>query len=234
MVKKSQPKLLSILLPVLNDDRVFNTINRLNSILSASETDFEIIVAGIMRHRIDTGSKVTFVSSTGKKGDNIKDGLQSCHGQYVLIMDADLPVTEEGLLDLIAFAGKAEVIVGYRIYSGVHCSSFSYALRYSRTYIFRGLAQHLLPELSGIDPQFGIKLVKRELALKYASLTKPACNLAFDLEFMLRITLDGIIPKALPLLYSHDPNSVINPRRAAAELITCLPRLLKLRNAYQN
>ncbi len=234
MVENSQSMMLSILLPVLNDDRVFKTIIRLEALFSRSETDFEIIVAGIMRRQINTGSKVTYILSTGKKGDNIKAGLQRCHGQYVLIMDADLPVTEDGLLDLLAFAGKAEVVVGYRVYSRIHCKSLSYVLRCLRTYLFRGLVQHLLPELSGLDPQFGVKLVRRELALKYASLTKPACNLAFDLEFMLRIILDGIIPKALPLLYSHDPNSVIKPQRAAVELIISLPRLWMLRKAYQN
>jgi glycosyltransferase involved in cell wall biosynthesis len=234
MVGKSQSKLLSILLPVCNDDRVFKTIIRLEAIISGSDTDFEIIVAGIMSHQVDAGERVTYISSSGKKGDNIKAGLQRCRGQYVLIMDADLPVTEDGLLKLIAFAGKAEVVVGYRVYSRIHCDSLSYALRYLRTYIFRGLVHHLLPELSGFDPQFGVKLVNRKLALNYASLTKPACNLAFDLEFMLRILLDGIIPKVLPLLYSHDANSVVRPQRAAAELIISLPRLCKLRNAYQS
>lgn len=226
------PKLLSLLLPVLNDNRVIRTTERLEEALNARNINYEVLIAGPMKKRIETTGRVIHIATSGRKGDNIVEGLKACRGQYVLIMDADYPITEEGLLRLIDYVDRETVVIGHRIYSRKHDSSLSYAYRTLRTRLFRSLVECVIPEFSGLDPQFGVKLLRRDVALKYACMARASRGLAFDLEFLLRMILDGIIPKTLPLLYLHDQDSVVNPLRAGIELACSLPGLHRMRHCH--
>jgi glycosyltransferase involved in cell wall biosynthesis len=222
---------ISIVLPVLNDDRVFSSIKRLSYLLKNDTASYEIIVSGVMQIGIPLAGQVVHVAGSGRKGDNIIQGLKMCSGDYVLIMDADFPITDDGLLKIIAHAGRDSVVIGYRVFLNTEKQGIIYFLRSCRTYIFRAFASMVIPEFSGIDPQFGVKLIRKDIALKYAFLARKSRGLSFDLDLLLRITMDNFKPKSIPLVYVHSRKSVVNPFGAGIELIYALLRLRSIRKS---
>ena len=223
---------ISIVLPVFNDNRVIASIKRLQYLLHKNVASYEIIVSGAMQIEVLSERQVVRVVGSGRKGDNIVQGLQICSGDYVLIMDADFPITDDGLLKLIAQAGRYSVVIGYRVFSDMGKRSPIYFWRFLRTNIFRFFAGAIIPEFSGLDPQFGVKLIRRDIALKYSFLARESRGLSFDLDFLLRIAMDNLKPKSIPLVYVHSCDSVINPFRAGIELIWALLRLHIVRNGF--
>jgi glycosyltransferase involved in cell wall biosynthesis len=226
-------KRLSVILPVRFDDRVFPTINKLENALRYKQINYEVIISGPLLSSVIESPTLRHITTSGGKGENIIRGLEICEGQYVLVMDADCPVTEQGLLELIDCIGLADVVVGHRCYSitkGRICRKL--VLRQIRTVTFRLIAQSILPELAGLDSQFGVKLIRRNIATKYASLSSSSSGFAFDLEFLLRMLLDGLRPHTIILDYLHQEGSVINPFLVGIELTIALLRLRSLRSNY--
>jgi glycosyltransferase involved in cell wall biosynthesis len=224
---------ISIVLPVLNDDRVIASIERLHCLLKKNNVvNYEIIVSGAMQTEFPSKSQVVRVAGSGRKGDNIVQGVKMCSGEYILIMDADFPITDDGLLEIIAHAGRYSVVIGYRVFPDLEKRSPIYFLRSCRTSIFRSFASAIIPEFSGLDPQFGVKLIRKDIALKYSFLARGSRGLSFDLDFLLRLAMDNLKPKSIPLMYVHSRNSVVNPLGASIELICALLRLHSMRNGF--
>lgn len=210
---------LSIVLPVRLDDRVFETVERIQSFLVSKAVNFEIVVAGCLARPEQLLAPVKFIHSTGRKGDNIVAGVAASSGTYILLLDADLPIKVSDLWLLFIQAPNFDAVLGIRNFPK-NCNVP--LLRVLRTRVFRAIVGVMFPQLRHLDTQFGVKLLRASIAYHLLSEEMYCRGLGVDLELLLKLTTNRNRIHSLRLEYQHASDSVVHSCEAAMELIQTL------------
>ena len=120
-------KLLSVLIPIYNEEKTLDTILDLIGKLNLTDMGFEkeIVVVDdastdnswdiLQRRKSEFASMVRHPINRGK-GAAIRSGLECVSGEYVIIQDADLEYDPEEFRKLLhpVVKGKADVVYGSR------------------------------------------------------------------------------------------------------------------------
>lgn len=211
----------SVIIPVRFDDRVYRTVILIERLLDQNDISHEIIVSG----KLDCPEKLpeyaTFISESGRKGENILSGLRASSGEYVVVIDADLPVKASELLSLIMSADAFDVILPRRSYSfSLKDKDFLVDLfRSFRTWLFRMVVAAFLPSIRMFDCQFGVKCFKASLLRGIVKNGIRLQSLAFDMELLLKLIDKGFRIDCPNMKYVHDSRSVIKSIPAGMELL---------------
>lgn len=211
---------VSVILPVEFDNRVFQSVESLNSFFQEKALDFELIVSGRLQTPKRLGNLARYVIASGKKGDNIVAALNYCTGDYILLLDADLPASVEQVYDLILCAETYDAVLGNRMYPSafpLHQGRlFFLQLRNSA---FRALLQLFFPQLRGYDSQYGVKIFRRQLVRSLVNAGIRRKGLGFDIELSLRLSSCPARVFQMPMRYRHGGHSVVRSIPAAVELL---------------
>jgi glycosyltransferase involved in cell wall biosynthesis len=210
---------LSVLIPVLLDDRVFSTIYLLDDYLNQKFIEHEFVVSGTLSEPKRLPPNVIFISTDGQKGSNLIRGLRACKGETILFIDADLPASCEDILKLVLKSNVFDVVLGYRIFNTPKKSKKIPLLRKLRTTIFKSYVNLLFPSLQKYDTQYGLKVFKAKALRKLLNSKASHYGLVFDLELCVKISQSSFSVFHMKIPYAHADKSVINPVLSTLELV---------------
>jgi glycosyltransferase involved in cell wall biosynthesis len=176
---------LTIIVPIRNEEGDFQFISFLRGF-------FEVIV-------VDDGSDVPVPNSTFRRkkskgyGNAIKWGIRHAKTKYVGIIDADAQYDPNDLIMLYERLKDEDMVIGRRIchQGGV----LRFLGRLGLKLVASTLSWHIIPDLNS-----GVRIFKRNLALRYASLL---CDtFSFTTSLTLCFLLDGLKVKWYPVSFS--------------------------------
>ncbi len=210
---------LSVLIPVLLDDRVFSTIHLLNDYLDQNSIEHEFVVSGMLSKPDRLPPNVIFISTDGRKGSNLIRGFRACKGETILFIDADLPATCEDILKLVLKSSTFDIVLGHRILDKSKRLKKIPFSRKLRTIIFRSYVTLLFPSLQKYDTQYGLKVFEAKTLDKLLNSKISHCGLAFDLELCMKISQSSFSILHMKTPYAHADKSVIEPISSTLELV---------------
>jgi glycosyltransferase involved in cell wall biosynthesis len=210
---------LSIVIPVLLDNRVFTTIHTLGDYLNKNSIEHEFIVSGTLSKPSSLPLNVKFISTNGKKGSNLIAGVGACEGENILFIDADLPATCEDIVRLFLKSKFFDVVLGYRIFNTPKTLKKTPFSRKIRTIVFRLYVSLLFPNLQRYDTQYGLKMFKAKAIRELLKSEIGYTGLAFDVEVCTRISRSNLSVFHMKVAYTHADESVIEPISSTLELV---------------
>jgi glycosyltransferase involved in cell wall biosynthesis len=141
------------------------------------------------------------------KGAAVRTGVLMAEADVIAFVDADLsmdPYVLDLALDLMRTSG-ADVVVGRRVVDREEQP----VIRRACSLVFRRMVATIAPT-GAADPQCACKLFTREAALRvFEPLTIE--GFAFDVEVLLRARGAGLQVAELPVAWTHQPGSTVNP-----------------------
>jgi glycosyltransferase involved in cell wall biosynthesis len=155
--------MLSIVIPAYNEE---HRLERTLSVLVNNFRNIDIVV--VFDGNDDTPKiarkfPVKLIISKNRlgKGGAIKKGILESSGEFVLILDADMPVTIEEIKKIIDLSKEADLVTVYRKFVN---SSY---IRIFLSKAFRIVVKLFFPSLIKIkDFQAGVKMLRRDKALE--------------------------------------------------------------------
>ncbi len=207
---------LSVVIPAYNEERRLPaTLSTVIAHLRSRGRPFEVIVA-------DDGSRAPEVQVLRLphrgKGAAVRAGVLACHGDLVLVTDADLSTPIEELDRLLEALEGCAVAVGSRYVAGARVEV---AQRLGRRLL--GRAFNLLVRalvLPGVrDTQCGAKLFRRDVALAVFEGCR-SDGFAFDVEVLALTRSLGHLLVEVPVAWRNSPESRVRP-------LVDVPRMLR-------
>lgn len=220
--------MLSIVIPAYNEEkRIQSSMNRLLSWVPSS-TEIVVVFDGN-----DNTPEVLknfpvklYVSKTRLgKGGALKKGIQEATQEKVLLIDADVPITQEDLKKILANL-DADLIITKRKIVG---------MPFKRRFLHKAfiiLVKLFFPSLAKFsDFQSGVKLLDREKALKL--LDELVINdLLFDVNLIYAFKRRHFKIKEVEISYIHDESDSKISRKLIKVIIMMFLSLIKLRVYY--
>jgi len=229
--------MVSIVIPVAREgEALYDRIYALSSSLKALSTMYgflyEILlvsdifhpptVRAMMRLAKRGVAKCLFLSHRIGKGGSIKNAIPFAHGDYIVLLDADIPVSADTISRLVLLATKSrlDLLIANRIYRthGLLRRVLSVAYNSLVNLFFRtGLKDH----------QAGFKILSRRAADIILVGRTRTDGLAYDTEIIVWAKRHGMKYKAVNVVWREQRrDSTIPPLRA---LLTMLADLIVLR-----
>jgi len=208
---------LSVVIPAYNEERRLpRTLRTVVAHLRERGLPFEVVVAddgsadGTAGLAGEFGAEVRVLRLPHRgKGAAVRDGVLACHGDLVLVSDADLSTPIQELDRLVAAIERSEVAIGSRNVAGARVAV---PQRFDRRFMGRGfnlLVRALL--LPGIrDTQCGVKLFRREPALVLFERCRSE-GFAFDVEVLALARGLGYRLAEVPVEWNNSPDSRVRP-----------------------
>lgn len=231
---------LSVVIPAYNEEeRLPPTLHAVHAWLSAQPLSYEILVVddgstdgtrevvrGLARELPNLGL-IESAPNHGK-GHVVKQGMLTARGRLRLFMDADgsTPLTQLPAL-LAALDAGADIAIGSRRAEG---AAFTVAPAWYRR-IWSRLANRVVRAglIDGIlDTQCGFKLFTAEAAEAIFRRARTP-GWAFDLEALALATRLGLRVTEVPVIWTDDRRSRINPIRDAVKITL---EFLRIRRAF--
>lgn len=226
---------VTIVIPAYNEEhRLPATLDRLVAELpSACRGAWEIVVsddgsedgtAAVVRGR-GGDPRLRLVSSTSNlgKGAALLAGIRAAAHPWVVLLDADLPVSVGTIGELLATAEGADLVVGSRRIAGAAFDPPQPLVRRVGGRLFR-LSVSLLGYDVTSDPQCGVKLLHRDHVLPL--LDDVSCTgFGFDVELIERAQRSHLEVRELPVTWRHVEGSSLRPVRDAVRTLVELARL---------
>lgn len=207
---------LSIVVPAYNEEkRIKRTLECLVERFNGS---CEIIVVSESNDKTDNivtefsrnSAAVKLVTSTKRlgKGGAFKKGVQTAHGEIVMLLDSDLPVPISDVEKVASTVGRIDIAVASREVQGTKMLVYPPLAR-----VFAGKAfSHIfnaLFDLNVKDTQCGCKAFKRE-ALQSVLSTVESNGFEFDAELLFKCKRKGYTIREVPVTWSYKPDSKLN------------------------
>lgn len=227
---------ISIVLPAFNEEqRLPRTLDRLAAWAGSGVDPVEVIVvddgstdgtADLVAARSASDPSVRLVSMERNlgKGAALARGFGAATQEFVLFLDADLPVPTTTIDMLLDLAGDVDLVLGSRRESGSSFVSGQPLPRRIGGWGFRRAATLLGYRLTS-DPQCGIKLLRRQ-AMSDVVTDCVSPRFAFDIEMITRSQRRGVAWRETAVEWEHVPGSSLRPVRDA---VTTLRDLVVLR-----
>jgi hypothetical protein len=214
---------LSVVIPVLNDGRVWRTIATLRRLRAAAGSGIQIIVCGESKAIMPADVTFCYVARA-PKGACWRAGVEASSHQVVLLCDADLPVTLQDVHQLVIGCATHDVAWGHRaLPESGHLLPAS-TLRRLGSWFFRRLIWRLFPTLVGWDTQCGTKAFRLDVARRLAASGRVS-NLAFDVELALLAQQLGADVAQVPVRWQHSARSRVNLWLDGVRMIRTLVKL---------
>lgn len=213
--------LVSIIVPAYNEEgRITKTLQAISGHFQRKKLSYEIIVvddgsrdstiAVVEKLRLPNLQVVTYGVNRGK-GYAVNYGVKSCHGEWILMADADNSTPISQFDNLWLQTDSYQVIIGSRYAKGSHI-----AIRQGIPRIVLGRMGNWLIRaliLPGIkDTQCGFKLFSRRAAQEIFPL-QTIWRWGFDMELLVIAKECGYKIKEVPITWLNDEQSRIQSSR---------------------
>lgn len=196
----------------------------------STDNSIREILDFINENEIENWSVISSSKNYGK-GHAIYSGIQLAHGDYCLIMDADLSTSLTRLKLCLSKLEENTCIIGTRYADG---SVIVNKRKFSRRVISR-LSRILIQWAFGLgvsDTQCGFKVFPME-ALKQCS-SYVANGWLYDIELLLCMKYQGVVIKEFPVLWCNMENeSTLQPIKAVLRSLNDLSTLLANRKSIK-
>lgn len=201
--------MLSIIIPVYNEEKTIKSvIDEMINLQLPEGFAKEIIV--INDGSTDSTEKIlshyrnlnVINKTNGGKGSAVKVGYNACHGDYVIVKDADLEQRSDDILRLLDYAirNKTDFLIGSRFTGSYRPNSFKMRLHKFVNTSF-GRAIGLLVGTKINDAWSGYKLLsKKSLDLLKDRISEP--SIEFELESILIAGKSNIEIHEIPISYN--------------------------------
>jgi glycosyltransferase involved in cell wall biosynthesis len=156
------------------------------------------------------------------KGGSIKNAIPHARGDYIVLLDADIPISTEILIKVVrlAYATKVDVLVANRIYRTCTIARQVLSMAYN-------VLVNLLFQTGLRDHQAGFKILSRRAARLILGKRVRTDGLAYDTEIIVWAKKYGFAYRSVNVAWLEQrKGSTIPPLRA---LLTMLADLLALR-----
>ncbi len=222
---------ISIVIPAFNEEkRIGGTVRRFLSYLQQNFRQYELIVVddGSVDKTQDVLKAITqeraevriFRNQTNSgKGHAVKQGVLQAEGVLVFFADADLSTPPEEIkhfADLFK-TSSASVLIGSRNVAGADIKTTQPLYRRVLGRIFNACVRQITG-LSFKDTQCGFKGFRREAAHEIFKRTTEN-RFSFDVEVLLIAKKMGYEIKEIPIVWSNDSESKINPVRDGLKML---------------
>lgn len=173
--------MISIIIPVKNDNRINKSLERLTEIEKEYSLKIEIIICGTGNYDIPNNNIRFFKIDPPLKGKCIKRGISESKGEYIIVTDADLPVSNDELVMAIYKISHGSVVFGSRKKKHENKEHFRNTLSKISHIII-----DFLFKINNIDTQCGFKAFEAKKASKIAT-NVMSNGFAWDIEFVYRV-----------------------------------------------
>lgn len=210
---------LSVIISALNEEKhIKNTITRVLSVLREHHISSELIF--LNNHSTDkTGEIADGLKKDNKNliviqrynrpntdlGSSLKEGIANAHGDFLLMMDADLSHNPNDIPRLLSKKQEADIIIGSRFVRGGTAE-----LHWKRRFLSR-LYNELTSLVTGIpvkDITTGFKIYRRE---KIKNITLVTNGFGLHVELPIKAYFQGATLLELPIHYERsDKKSTLN------------------------
>jgi len=207
---------LSIVIPAFNEEkRIKHTLECLAERFNGS---CEILVVSestdktneIVTEFAKSSPYVGLVTSSKRlgKGGAFKKGFANSHGEVVMLLDSDLPVSISDVEKLIFAIGEVDVAIASREVDGTIILVERPLTREFASKAF-SLFFNVLFDLGVKDTQCGCKAFKREV-LQNVLCKVESNGFEFDAELLFKCKRKGYTIKEVPVNWSYKPDSKLN------------------------
>ena len=220
----------SIVIPAWNEaSRLGPTLHRYVAAMQGRGEPFEIIVvadgrdddtAGVARRFADKCVRVLEFPIKLGKGGAVLAGFAAARNDRVGFVDADGPVPEVELVEMIDLLGRYDCVVGSRWLPESHILRQERLPNVVAGRLWNMLTRTVL-RVPVYDTQCGVKFLRRstmESALRAVSLT----NRAFDVDLLFHVRKAGGRILEYPVTWKHDPESRMPIARAVPLMLLSL------------
>lgn len=231
----SKRKFLSIVIPVYNEEKRLEGLEKVSSYLQSRNFSSELILVNDgstdntprrlknLSKRISIVKIVSYKENRGK-GFAIKTGILEAIGKYRLFTDIDLSTPIEEFDKFFPHLAKHDVVIGSRKRRGARLLVRQPLLRESLGQGFTLLSQALL-QLPLSDFTCGFKCFSQRAAEKIFSRQKIE-RWGFDAEVLFIAKKMGFSIKEVPVSWKNDSQTKV---RLPQDIITSLSELIKVR-----
>ena len=198
---------ITILIPTYNErNNIRSLIERLFLVMSGLKIQIIVIddsspdgTADVIREEFGSDDRVTLLERPNKMGlgSAILDGFKISHGDYIVMMDADLSHKPEDVPALVKKANTADIVVGSRYVSGASIDGWSW---------FRKLASKMaillaksLVRLPVADPTSGFAIFDRTVLDRLSGQFNPK---GFKILMEILVKSPGTIIREVPITFS--------------------------------
>jgi dolichyl-phosphate beta-glucosyltransferase len=232
--KKINKVLLSIVVPVFNEEIRVNNLYKLHEHITKKKYIKECIVVNdgssdttlsqLRTIRLKTKIKIVSYKKNRGKGYAIKKGIEKATGTHAVIMDVDLSTDLRVLDELIPLLKTERVVVGTRKNPHATLIQRQPVLREMMGRAFTTLSQWVTG-VTVSDFTCGLKCYEMGVAKKIAKLQK-IDRWAFDNEYLYLASKMGIHIAEIPVIWKNDRKTKV---RFPQDILTSLRDLLRIR-----
>jgi dolichyl-phosphate beta-glucosyltransferase len=201
--------MLTVVIPVKNDPRLISTIEIITNHLDIYSSQYEIIISGKFKIEGAYGNNIDFIYlDNPDKGLCIKEAVKKAKGEYILIIDADFPISINNFDNMLNRIGEK--------YDAIFFNRFlkesSYAIGSSKFRIYLSWLFHVIVSfvfaIGKYDTQCGVKCFKNSVAKKiYNNILID--GLSSDVDVILLFRKYQFVDKELPVKYSYSKSTLI-------------------------
>lgn len=241
---------ISVIIPAYNEEKTIEqALKKTSDYLEQQKHDYEIIVVddGSADHTLEIAKKISLPTSTllsaGKikilenkvnrgKGYAVKRGILEGAKEWILFADADMATPIEELENFLRHSNY-DILIASRALPDSRILTHQSKFRE-----LGGRAINLFVRLlflPGIwDTQCGFKLFRSSAAKKIFPL-QTIDRFGFDIEVLYLARKHGFTIKELPVTWSHQPNTKVNPIKDGLRILWDLVKIKinNLRGLYK-
>jgi hypothetical protein len=207
---------VSFVIPVKNDYRVIESINKIKEYIHSRVITAEVIICGRLGYN-PIPEDVRFIKvEPPDKGRCIRTGALASKGNIVILIDSDLPVLLTDIDKVISSAISTDVVFGNRYLPYSSRSTNEPLIRRILSVIFRLLIQ-LIFQLKGFDTQCGVKAIRKSVKEKLFK-HQIVYGFAYDVELAIRTRQLGLNFVQIPVHLKNSLYSTINTRQAIVSI----------------
>jgi glycosyltransferase involved in cell wall biosynthesis len=209
---------VTFVIPVKRDARLLDGVSRLRSFLRTYQIKGEIISCGDMSGIAGDLGDVHLSEIPASKGRCVRKGVMAARGDIIIVVDADIPITDADVLAFIDAVLCSDLVVGSRL-SSVN-GACRPLIRRAAGAAFRA-ACWLFVGIRGMDVQCGAKALTRDAARRLLAVQE-IHGLAYDAELLLRTRLLSMQVSTIRVHWTHTSSTIILWKHAPHMLVELL------------
>lgn len=194
---------ISVVVPVRHDSRAALAVKRLRDFAKRQELDIELITCGELSADLNPEADQHVQVVPALKGRCVREGVLASHGTYIIVLDADLPIEDEDICNLLTATTRAELVIGDRRGSG---SSQRPLARRIASIGYKALVGCLFG-VRKLDVQSGAKGFQAASA-RHLFIAQTIRGLAYDLEVVLNARDEGMCIEQIPVTWCHKDSTI--------------------------